>query len=101
MATFYTEKEQQKILRELHIATTEDGYVEASEAARVLTWRALHEFGVEYVYDSTALRQHTKLGRFPEGTIRAINDCHKQYKASTVFSLPISPRRGKSRRVTA
>ena len=100
MATFYSEKEQQKILRELHIAPSDDGYVEANEAARILTWRAKQEFGVEYEYDSTVIRQHVKLGRFPEGSIKPINDRRKLYKASIVFSLPISPRRGKSRRVT-
>lgn len=97
MATFYSEKEQQKILKELHIAPV-DGKVDGSEAARILTWRAKQEHDVEYAYDATSIRQQARQGNFPEGTIDTSNSRHNLYLAQSVFSLPIAPRRGASRK---
>jgi hypothetical protein len=100
MATLYTKKDRAKILRELHIAP-EEGKVDGNEAAKILTWRASHEYHVEYHYDNTALRQHVRRGHFPEGTIDTTNPRHNLYQVEAVFKLPLAPRRGASRRKQA
>lgn len=97
MATFYTEKEMAKVLRELHIAP-ESGKVDGSEAARILTWRAKSEHGIDYQYDPTAIRQHVKVGHIPESDIDTTNKRRSLYKYETIFTLPISPKRGAARR---
>jgi hypothetical protein len=97
LATFYTDKEIAKTLRDLHIKP-EEGRVTGAEAARILSWRARQEYQTEYTYDATALRQHVKKGHFPQGSIVHQNARQNLYPVDVVFSLPIAPRRGKSRR---
>jgi len=76
------------------------GWVDGAEAAKILTWRAKQDYKVDYQYDATAVRQHTKKDRshFPEGTVRAVSERRNLYQVAAVFALPISPKRGTSRR---
>jgi hypothetical protein len=97
MATYYTERDMVKVLRELHIAP-EQGKVTGQEAARILSWRAKHEQDVEYHYDATAIRQHIKQGRFPEGSIDHANPRRNLYPVEIIFQLPLAPKRGSSRK---
>ena len=97
MATYYPEKEMVKIMHDLHIAP-EDGKVDGSEAARILTWRAKEEHRVEYEYDPTAIRQHMKTERLKPEDVDTTNPRRNMYKYEAIFRLPISPRRGAARR---
>ena len=100
MATYYSDREINRILQTLHIAP-EDGKVDGAEAARILTWRAKEEHDVDYAYGPMALRQHIKTGRIKREEIDPTNKRRNLYPVHTIFSLPISPRRGIARSKTA
>jgi hypothetical protein len=89
----YTERDIQKVLKELRIAPV-DGKVDGNEAAKILMWRARDEFGVERAYNSNAVRQQVRSGHFPEGTVDETSGRKNLYKVEAVFVLPISPNRG-------
>lgn len=95
MATSYTEEEMAKAMQELHIAP-EDGKVDGSEAAKIMTWRAKQEYGVDYEYTATAVRQHVKVGHLKE--VDTSNPRRSRYPYVAIFQLPLAPRRGASRR---
>jgi hypothetical protein len=95
--TSYTEEEMLQIMRELHIAP-QDGKLTGSEAAKVLTWRAEHEFQVQYQYDAGALRQHVRAGSLQREELDKNHSRRTLYPYQLIFQLPISPRRGASRR---
>lgn len=97
MATLYTAKDIAKVLRELRIDPI-DGKVDGHEAAKILTWRARDEQGIDYTYDSVAIRQHVRQKHFPEGTVDTTEGRHNLYKVDAVFKLPIAPRRGQGRK---
>lgn len=97
MATFYTEKEMARALRDLHIAPV-DGKVDGSEAAKILSWRAKREYDIDYQYDPTAIRQHVKVGNIPMEARDVTNKRRNLYTYEAIFTLPISPKRGAARR---
>lgn len=96
--TSYTEEEMLQIMRELHIAPTAEGMLTGSEGAKILTWRAEHEFQVQYQYDAGVLRQHLRAGYLQKDAIDKTHSRRTLYPYQLVFQLPISPRRGASRR---
>jgi hypothetical protein len=87
-------------MRELHIAPTAEGMLTGNEAAKVLTWRAEHEFQVHYQYDAGALRQHVRAGYLKKDEVDTTHPRRTLYPYRIVFQLPISPRRGAARRKT-
>jgi hypothetical protein len=95
--TSYTEDEMRSIMQELHIAP-ENGRVDGSEGAKILTWRAKHEFGVDHQYDPTTLRQHIKTGQIKKEEVNKANPRRNLYPYPLIFQLPIAPRRGTARR---
>jgi hypothetical protein len=95
--TSYTEDEMCAILQELHIAP-EDGRVDGNEGAKILTWRAKHEFGVDHQYDPTTLRQHMRTGQIKREEVDATNPRRNLYPYPLIFQLPIAPKRGASRK---
>lgn len=97
MARLYTERDIARVLRELRIAP-ENGKVDGNEAAQILSWRAKTEYGVDYRYDGTAIRQHVRQGHFAEGTVDTTNLRRNLYSVEAVFKLPIAPRRGAARK---
>jgi hypothetical protein len=99
MATLYTERDIAKTLRELRI-DPENGKVDGNEAARILSWRARQEYGIEYQYDAVTIRQHVRRGHFSEGTIDTSNIRRNLYQVNAIFKLPLAPRRGISRKKT-
>lgn len=90
MAYFYTPGEIQAALQEIRVKPFR-GTVTSREAAKILTWRAKNEFGIDRIYGVAAVRRHITLGNLksvqPE---RYMN----RYKVEDVFELPITPRRG-------
>lgn len=96
--TSYTEEEMLQIMQELHIAPTAEGKLTGSEGAKILTWRAEQEFGVQYQYDAGALRQHVKAGSLQKEELDKTRSRRTLYPYPLVFRLPIAPRRGASRR---
>ena len=92
MAHLYTQKERQEVLKFLRIKSI-DGKVTGIEAARILTWRAKSEFGIDREYDDASLRRHVK-----EGNIHADPNSRKsRYPVEEVFDLVIYPTRGRLR----
>src|SRR6266536_1939280 len=59
MAVLYTQKKIQEALRELAIRPV-GGNVTTKEAARILSWRAKHEEGIDHVYPESAVRRHVE-----------------------------------------
>jgi hypothetical protein len=90
MAYFYTPEEIQVALEELRIKPLKET-VTSQEAAKILTWRAKNEFGIDRTYNESAVRRHISLGNLksvqPEKYMN-------RYKVEDVFELPITPRRG-------
>jgi hypothetical protein len=95
--TSYTEDEMRAILQKLHIAP-EDGRVDGSEGAKILTWRAKQEFGVDHQYDPTTLRQHMRSGLINKEEVDTTNPRRNLYPYPRIFQLPIAPKRGSSRK---
>lgn len=91
MAVLYTPDEIQGVLRELRIKPVE-GNVTGREAARILTWRAKAEFGIEHVYPDSAIRRHVQQGNLK--IAKQVNPRFNLYKVEDVFDLPLVPRRG-------
>jgi hypothetical protein len=93
MARTYTTAQRREILRQLGIKP-EHGTVTGKEAARILTWRAKEEEGVEHVYDPGSLRRHAQEGNITADTS---NPRLSRYPVEKVFELPIAPRRGRAK----
>ena len=90
MAVLYTEKQIQAVLRELRIKPI-DGRVNGREAARILTWRAKEEQGIEHVYPDSAVRQHAMRGHL---RAHPVNTRFNLYEVEDVFEVALSPKRG-------
>jgi hypothetical protein len=90
LAVLYTPEEIQKALLKLRIKPKE-GMVTGKEAARILTWRAKEEQGVEHDYLDSAVRRHVE-----RGNLKAypVNTRFNMYKVEDVFDLPLVPKRG-------
>ena len=101
MPVLYSKRKIQEVLKELSIRTIE-GRVDAEEAARILSWRALHEQGIAHTYTPNNVRKH-------RGKLDAIHPIKEDgsentranlYLAEKVFDLDIEPartNRGKSK----
>jgi hypothetical protein len=96
MAILYTPEDISKVLLELRIDPVE-GKVDANEAARILSWRAKAEQGLDYEYASDAIRQHVRANRFEAGSIDR-NKRGSRYPVDQVFKLPIVPKRRMGRK---
>ncbi len=91
MAVLYTRKQIQDALAELRILPI-DGKVNGQEAARILTWRAKAEQGIEHVYTDVSIRRHVEQGNLK--IAEKVNSRFNRYRVEDVFLLPISPHRG-------
>lgn len=91
MAYLYTPKQIQEALIELRIKPNRDGMVTGQEAARILTWRAQAEQGIEHQYLDSAVRRHVQSGHL---TPYPVNPRYNLYKVEDVFDLALVPRRG-------
>lgn len=90
MAFLYTPEDIEEVLQKLKIKPLR-GMVSSQEAARILSWRAKNEFGIEREYNAGTIRRHIQLGNLkaePENTR------FNRYPAEAIFDLPITPRRG-------
>lgn len=92
LAVLYTAKQIQDILRELRIKPI-DGKVTTREAARILTWRAKAEQGVEHDYPDSAVRRHVQQGNLK--IAQQVNPRFNMYRVEDVFDLHLSPKRGR------
>lgn len=90
MAILYTDEETQRVLRELRIRPV-GGMVTTQEAARLLTWRAKAECGVEHEYTQAAVRRHVHTGKLSPQRVSAR---FNRYRVEDIFSLRLAPRRG-------
>ncbi len=91
MAVLYTQKKIQEALRELAIKPV-NGNVTTKEAARILSWRARYEEGIDHVYPESAVRRHVESENLKIAERR--NKRFNLYKAEDVFELPLVPKRG-------
>ncbi len=96
MAILYTDRQIDRVLKELRIEPI-DGKVDANEGARILTWRAKNEQGIDYAYKPVALRQHIRYRHFEEGSIDE-NSRGSRYPVRQVFRLPLAPKRATGRK---
>lgn len=94
MAVLYTQKQIQDVLKALRILPEND-MITTKEAARVLSWRAKAEQGVEREYPEAAIRGHVKRGHLKRygDNIRS-----NRYKPEDIFTLPLAPKRGLAQR---
>lgn len=94
---YYTVSERKKALRGLRI-NPEAERVNSSEAAKILTWRAKEEHGVEHEYNALAVRKHgSKLDAKP--ALRADgspNPRQNTYDVKRLFEIDILPARTNS-----
>ncbi len=91
MAVLYTRKQIQDALRELAIRPV-NGNVSTKEAARILSWRAKHEEGIEHDYPESAVRRHVESKNLKVAEQK--NKRFNLFKAEDVFELPLVPKRG-------
>lgn len=91
MAYLYTRKQIQDALRELAIKPV-DGKVTTREAARILSWRAMHEERIEHIYPESAVRRHVQQKNLK--VAEQPNIRFNLYIAEDVFALPMVPKRG-------
>lgn len=94
MPVLYTKKEIHDALKELKIRTIE-GRVNADEAARILSWRARKEQGVEHTYTPNNVRKHKeKLEAIhPLKTDGTPNTRTNLYLVERLFDLDLEPQR--------
>lgn len=91
---FYTERERKTALKQLRIDPNAER-VSSSQAAKILTWRAKQEYGVEHEYNATAVRAHVdQLDKQPavkkDGTV---NLRQNTYSVAKLFEIDILPQR--------
>ena len=91
MAVLYTARQIQEVLKELRIKPV-DGNVTTREAARILTWRAKAEQGIDHNYPDTAVRRHVQQGNLK--IAHQINPRFNMYRVEDVFDLSLAPKRG-------
>ena len=94
MAVLYTAKQIQDVLRELRIKPI-DGMVTTKEVARILTWRARAEQGIEHEYPESAVRRQIQRGHLKA---HRVSTRFNLYKVEDVFNLPLVPNRGLGQR---
>src|SRR5258708_7400489 len=91
MAYLYTPGQIQEALNDLRIKPFQ-GTITSREAAKILTWRASQEFGIERPYNEAAVRRHIKLGNLKP--VQPDDVYINRYKVEDIFDLPLAPRRG-------
>lgn len=91
MAVLYTPEEIQEALRRLRIKP-KDGKVTGEEAARILSWRAKEEQGIEHAYPASAIRRHVERGNL--NIAERVNPRFNLYLVEDIFELPLVPKRG-------
>lgn len=94
MPVFYTEKERKAALLQMRI-DPEAERANSSQAAKILTWRAKEEHGVEHEYNATAVRKHasqldTMHARRADGSL---NPRQNTYDVKKLFEIDILPKR--------
>lgn len=88
MAVLNTPEKIKLALLELSIRPV-DGKVSGKEAARILSWRAKNEQGVDHEYKIGTVNKHAdKLGVMPAHGRKNL------YDVNAVFDLEIEPKRG-------
>src|SRR5438128_1730616 len=94
MPVLYTKRKINEVIKDLNIRTL-DGRVDAEEAARILSWRAKREQGIEHEYKPNAVRKHRdKLDPIhPSKEDGTPNTRVNLYLAEKVFDLDIEPKR--------
>jgi hypothetical protein len=90
LAVLYTTKDITNALHELRIRPV-DGMVTGVEAARILTWRALSEQGIEHQYRASAIRRHVEKKNL---VAHPRNERFNLYKVEDVFGIALVPKRG-------
>ena len=97
MVYLYTEEQKQETLRSLSIKPIR-GRVTGQEAARILSWRAKNEFGIDHQYNTATLRRHVEQGNlkaYPGTKLTSEGRSRKSlYDVDVIFELSIAPRRG-------
>lgn len=94
MATLYTQKQIHNVLKALRIKPI-DGKITTREAARILSWRAKAEQGIEHDYPDSAIRRHVQSGHLkPYPVSTRLN----KYQVEDIFDLPLAPKRGLAQR---
>lgn len=91
MAVLYTPEEIQEALKELKIKPLK-GLVSTHEAARILSWRALHEHGIDHPYNVSAVRRHVQMGNLTP--VEPSSKRFNWYAVGDIFDLPLAPKRG-------
>jgi hypothetical protein len=90
LAVLYTAREIQDALKTLRIKPI-DGKVTTQEAARILSWRAKAEFGIDHQYHTSSVRRHIQMGNLKA---EQVSTRFNRYKVEDIFDLPLSPNRG-------
>jgi len=94
MGAFYTDAKRKTALRHLHI-NPDSERVNSMQAARILSWRAKEEFGIEHKYTATAVRKHaTKLDAQPDRKADGSPNLRQNtYDVKRLFEIDILPAR--------
>src|SRR5438105_15786586 len=102
MPPLYTKRKMHEVLKELNLRAV-DGRVNDTEAARILTWRAGSEHGIELTYKPNTVRKHSKklAPVHPLKVNGAINPRVNLYQVEKLFDLDIEPKRTNRGRFTA
>jgi hypothetical protein len=93
MTQLYTSKKQREILVSLGIKA-KDGKLTGEESARILTWRAKEERGIDHQYTPSILRRHVEQGNLAAYPGTRGKSRKNLYDVEAVFELSIEPRRG-------
>ena len=99
MPVLYTKRRIHEVLKELGLRDIQ-GRVDAKEAARILSWRAMHEQGIAHTYTPTTVRKHRdKLDpTHPLKDDGTPNTRTNLYLVEKLFDLDIEPKRTNSGR---
>jgi len=94
MPVFYTEKERKAALKQMRIHPDTER-VNSLQAAKILSWRAKEEHGVEHEYNATAVRKHAdKLDAQPAfKSDGSVNTRQNTYDVKKLFEIDIIPAR--------
>lgn len=96
MTYLYTTEERQATLQTLRIKPKQ-GKVNVREAASILTWRAMNEFGIEHTYPTSIIRRHVEqknLKAYPVIIDKNGDSKKNLYDVKEVFELSIEPQKG-------
>jgi|SRR5579862_3296495 len=96
MARYYTQQRMLAILHQLGISPVgvEQG-ISTEETARLLTWRAKAEQGIDYTYTSGTVRSRVFTNSLIPIGGKQSTSRYNTYRMEDVFQLSLVPRRGK------